>query len=70
MIDQADFLKTTKKDTKLWARFTKRAAHILLISALAEQSNRGVFRVGFFSAAPALAIARETLRRVRKGSGV
>ena len=35
MIDQADFLKTTKKDTKLWARFTKRAAHILLISAFA-----------------------------------
>ncbi len=35
MIDQADFLKTTKKDTKLWTRFTKRAAHILLISAFA-----------------------------------
>ena len=35
LVEQGDFLKTTPKDTELWARYMKRSAHVLLITALA-----------------------------------
>jgi hypothetical protein len=35
LVEQGDFLRTTTRDTKQWARYMKRSAHVLLITALA-----------------------------------